>query len=104
MLNELGYQTDIAECADTALKMLKKYYDILFVDIGLPDMPGMKLIKLIRKSILLNHTPIIALTGYSEDRERQRCLTAGADEVITKPITKLALSNLLNYYITKKKN
>lgn len=101
MLEELGYKVDIAECASKAINMLHNYYDIIFVDIGLPDMNGFDLIKAIRESHPnRKRIPIIALTGYSEEPELQQCLQAGADKAVVKPITKTALGNLLEQYLS----
>ena len=80
--------------------MLTHEYDILFIDIGLPDIGGFDLIKTIRKNYFPHqHIPIIALTGYAENEERLKCLAAGADEVAIKPITKMELSEILKKHI-----
>lgn len=101
MLEKLHCQVDIAENATTALRMLKKEYDILFVDIGLPDIDGFELIKIMKNSIYVKKTtPIIALTGYSEEEEIQRCLSAGANEVAIKPISDEYLEKLLERYVS----
>ncbi len=99
MLQDLGCVVDIAESAHKALAMLERHYDMLFVDIGLPDMSGFDLIKVIRKEIS-NKIPVIALTGFSEEKELKRCLAAGAAEVATKPISSAELGRILSQYIS----
>ena len=100
MLEGLNCNVTIAECATEALNMLTHEYDILFIDIGLPDIGGFDLIKTIRKNYFPHqHIPIIALTGYAENEERLKCLAAGADEVAIKPITKMELSEILKKHI-----
>jgi two-component system aerobic respiration control sensor histidine kinase ArcB len=100
MLEELDCKVDIAECASKAITMLHQSYDIIFVDIGLPDMNGFELIKMMREKYLLNaNIPIIALTGYSEENERLQCLLAGANQVAVKPISKAALGILIEQHI-----
>lgn len=100
MLESLGCTVDIADCSTTALKMLKNNYDIIFVDIGLPDMNGFELITLMKKEYFKDHSiPIIALTGYSEEEEKQKCLQVGANEVAVKPISKMSLGRILEKYI-----
>lgn len=99
MLEVLDCEVDIADCAETALSMLKNSYDVIFVDIGLPDMSGFELINLMKQKHLRSHpVPIIALTGYSEEEEKQKCLAAGANEVAVKPISKVSLGRLLERY------
>jgi two-component system aerobic respiration control sensor histidine kinase ArcB len=99
MLEELNCEVAIADCASATLKMLHQGYDIIFADIGLPDMSGFDLISQIRKEFFSKESlPIIALTGYSEIEERQRCLTAGADEVVIKPISTEIFRHLLERY------
>jgi CheY-like chemotaxis protein len=83
-----------------ALKTLKDNYDIIFVDIGLPDISDFELINLIKQKLLIDKPiPIIALTGYSEE-EKQKCLEAGANEVAVKLISKGALGRLLTRHFS----
>ncbi len=100
MLEELSCEVAVAQCAQEALNVIKKNYDIIFIDIGLPDMSGFELIKIISQKYLATHeVPIIALTGYSEEDDKQQCLLAGAKEVAIKPISKAALGKLLKNYL-----
>jgi PAS domain S-box-containing protein len=102
MLEELGCKVDVTESASQALEMLKQEYDMLFVDIGLPDIAGFDLIKKIRQQDnRLAEIPIIVLTGYSEDEERQHCLRAGANEISIKPVSKDTLDKILKRYMIK---
>jgi two-component system aerobic respiration control sensor histidine kinase ArcB len=102
MLEDLGCSVEVAESATKALTMLQNNYDIIFSDIGLPDMSGFDLIKKIRKHYFSNQKlPVIALTGYSESEERQQCFDSGADEVAVKPISKITLKLLLERYVPK---
>jgi len=110
MLENLGCEVTTMDCAQEVLKkfnldpqiMHKKNkqaeklsvpFDILFVDIGLPDMDGFKLIKLMRKSGVT--VPIVALTGFSEVAEQKRCLRVGADQVLIKPVAQTTLEETL---------
>lgn len=100
MFESLGAIVDVVGAANEALAMLKNKYDILFVDLGLPDIDGFELIQTIREQ--RNPTPIVALTGYSEEEERQRCLQVGANEVAIKPIPKNELGKLVLRYTSKR--
>lgn len=100
LLESLGVTVDIVGSAKEALAKLNNNYDILFIDLGLPDIDGFELISKIRaRHDRISELPIIALTGYSEEEERQRCLQVGADEVAIKPISKKALGQLIARYL-----
>ena len=60
--------------------------DLILMDIDLPDMDGYEVATKIKNSIQLDHIPIVALTAYTEDGDRERAITAGCDGYITKPI------------------
>jgi CheY-like chemotaxis protein len=102
MLEDLGCKVDVSDTANHALQQLTQPYDMLFVDIGLPDIAGFDLIKKIRQQD--NHlaeVPIIVLTGYSEESERDHCLQAGANEVAIKPVSKETLDSVLQRYVIR---
>jgi signal transduction histidine kinase/CheY-like chemotaxis protein len=102
MLEDLGCKVAVTDSAYKTFSLLENNYDILFVDIGLPDMAGFELIKKIREHDEHSaHIPIIVLTGYSEENERQLCLRMGANEVVVKPVAKETLKSLLEHYIKK---
>ncbi len=91
MLTELGCEVDTAACGLDALKMVKDH-DILFVDIGLSDITGFEVIKSIRANKAI---PIIALTGYTGEKERNKCIDAGANKVVDKPVSLDSLQTIL---------
>jgi CheY-like chemotaxis protein len=63
-------------------------FDIVFMDIQLPKLNGLKATREIREFERQHdrHTPIIAITAHALEEDRQRCLAAGMDEYISKPI------------------
>ncbi len=90
MLKERGYKVDVAE---TGLKVLELYnknnYDVILMDIHMPEMDGLEATKLIREkedSLKLKHTQIIALTAHALKGDRERFLELGMDEYIAKPV------------------
>jgi PAS domain S-box-containing protein len=102
MLEELGCTVDITDSASSALEMLKRHYDLLFVDIGLPDIAGFELIQKIRAhNNAMAQVPIVVLTGYSEEEERQHCMRVGANEISIKPVSKKTLEEILKRYMLK---
>ncbi len=99
LLEELGCKVDIAASVSEAMSLLKNNYDILFVDIGLPEVAGFEFIKTIRQTEgQLSETPIIVITGYSEEDEIKYCLRIGADNVLIKPVNETSLRRALNRY------
>ena len=99
MLEELGCEVIIADRAEQAMTMLRDPFNLIFVDIGLPEIDGFELIKVIREQQnTQNKLPIVALTGYSENEDKQRCLDAGANEVVIKPVSQAALKQILATY------
>lgn len=85
MLLSLGCKINVAKTGRQAIDMYQDNYDIIFLDIGLPDVTGLGVCMAIRSQEHLKHTPIIALTAHAEMKEE--CLAVGIDEFITKPLT-----------------
>jgi signal transduction histidine kinase/CheY-like chemotaxis protein len=89
-LKSIGITSDSAENGKVALDMFKKEeYDIIFMDIQMPVMNGVRATKEILEYEKLNrleHTPIIAVTTNTLKGDRERYLKAGMDEYIPKPI------------------
>jgi signal transduction histidine kinase/CheY-like chemotaxis protein len=78
----------------------KKTFDIIFMDINMPEMNGIDATKQIRESG--NNTPIIALTANAIEGDRERFISYGMDDYISKPIDLDTLYNLLEFYTKKK--
>lgn len=96
MLERLGYLVDIADTGEQALIMFPRGYDIIIMDIGLPDISGLKVIEAIRVDRIAKHTPIIAITAYVQTDIKNDCLKAGADAVAIKPINADELKELMH--------
>jgi CheY-like chemotaxis protein len=71
----------------SALKLVETFVpDIAFLDIGLPAMDGYELAGQLRRVSSLARTPLIAITGYARDDDRERALASGFDEHLAKPL------------------
>ena len=101
MLNKLGFRCDIATNGQEAVDaVVKNAYQIVFMDCQMPIMDGFEAAKTIRlrevkKENKSSHVHIIALTANAMQGDRERCLAAGMDNYLTKPITITALESAL---------
>lgn len=102
ILATLQAVVDIAANGEEALKRCQqKTYDLILMDIGLGEgMDGYAVTEALRKSPgLALKTPIIALTAHAGEENRKRCLKAGMNDVLTKPLTKEQAANLLEIFV-----
>ena len=88
VLQRIGYQPDVATGYDTALEVLGgSRYDLVLMDVVLPDHSGWEITTQIRQGDGLNKTtPIIAVTGLISESDRTRCLEMGMNDFLAKPI------------------
>jgi PAS domain S-box-containing protein len=88
MLRKLGFRADIADDGQEVLEALEKqFYDLILMDIQMPKMDGLEAASLIRKRWPFAEQPcIIALTACALEGDRERCLDAGMDGYISKPV------------------
>ncbi|KAJ2935713.1 hypothetical protein H1R20_g1381, partial [Candolleomyces eurysporus] len=105
ILEKYGHIVEIAENGSLAVDAFKarvaqnKPFDIILMDVSMPFMGGMEATELIRSYEMhrgLPPTPIIALTAHAMIGDRERCLQAGMDDHITKPLRRGDLLNAIN--------
>ena len=96
LLKELSCFTDLAKTAAQAYSFLQgKIYDIVFLDIGLPDKNGFELTKDIRDSLHLT-IPIVAITGHIFKKDKGYFTDRGLNNVIYKPASLDDLQEVLS--------
>jgi CheY-like chemotaxis protein len=102
VLTGLACQVDVAQNGKTALEYVQKNtYDLIFMDVGLPDIDGCEVTKRVRlkeRGTAL-HVPIIALTAHVDIENKQSCIEAGMDAVLSKPLSKEKAQDILNAFI-----
>ncbi len=76
--------------------------DIILMDIQMPSMDGFEATRRIRAEASLKNTPIIALTALAMPGDREKCIQAGMNNYLSKPIDLKELNRLLNQYIEQK--
>ncbi|EJL6727405.1 response regulator, partial [Vibrio alginolyticus] len=87
ILNKLGHNVHIASHGAEALTFLEEnedLIDLILMDVSMPVMDGITATRLIRDKGL--RTPIIALTAHALESDRDKCLDAGMDGFISKPV------------------
>ena len=107
ILEKLGYRADVAANGSEAVEALKSTaYDLVLMDVQMPLMNGFDATALIRdpRSRVLNpKVPIIAMTAHAMKGDRERCLEAGMDDYLSKPIQPAALSLILEKFLDREK-
>ena len=98
ILERLGFQADTASNGIEAIKAIEKAsYDLVFMDIQMPEMDGFSATAAIRQMepALGRHVPIVAMTAHAMAGDRERCLEAGMDDYISKPLDRKELVNII---------
>ena len=97
MLKHLGYRADIAvNGLDVLAALERKQYDVVLMDIQMPDMDGLDATRFIREQKKLERQPcIIAMTAYALEGDREEFLNAGMNDYLSKPIQIEALKQAL---------
>lgn len=78
--------TEASNGVDGLKRLTGERFDLIFTDINMPVMDGLKLVGLVRKDGSLNHIPIVVITTEGAEEDRKRAFTLGATEYITKPV------------------
>lgn len=101
MLKKVGCAVDIVDSGKAALEaVLHADYDIIFMDIQMPEMDGRETTRRLRKTEGGKRNTIIAMTAGALDSERAACHECGMDDFISKPLQEDELYNMLQKYVT----
>lgn len=100
MLEQLGQQVHLAGNGIEALAALQQSaFDLVLMDCQMPEMDGFEATRRIRGTEASTRLPIIALTANSMKGDRERCLQAGMDDYLAKPIRMTDLASLLQRWL-----
>ncbi len=95
MLKRLGYNADVAANGLEVIQAMKKQpYDVVLMDVQMPVMDGLEATRILRSSGI--KARIIAMTAHALNEDREKCLSAGMDEYISKPIRIEELERVLD--------
>jgi CheY-like chemotaxis protein len=89
MLQKMQHRVDVADNGAEALEKLSRTnYALILMDVSMPVMDGFEATRLIRRREEKNgrHVPIVALTANAMEGDRERCIEAGMDEYLPKPV------------------
>lgn len=97
ILKKIGYRADLAANGLEVLQALERlHYDVVLMDIQMPEMDGLEATSIIRKRFPPEDQPmIIAITAYALEGDREKCLKAGMDGYISKPVDVNELADAL---------
>jgi PAS domain S-box-containing protein len=105
ILRKLGLHADVVADGSEAIRSLEKSrYDLVLMDVQMPGMDGLEATQRIRdpSSAVLNHeVPIIAMTAHAMQGDRERCLDAGMDDYVTKPISPQTLAEAVDRWLPR---
>ena len=103
ILKERGMEIIKAENGKNALEMLDKHADIdlVLMDIMMPEMDGYEAMKRIRSQGKFKNLPVIALTAKAMKDDKQKCIDAGANDYISKPVDVERLLSLMRVWLSK---
>ncbi|MFH1862611.1 MAG: response regulator, partial [bacterium] len=110
LLEKKGYQVTVANNGKEALTILhsqrKDKFDLVLMDVQMPELDGLEATRIYRQreAETENHLPIIAMTAHAMKGDRERCLEAGMDDYVSKPIKAEELYKLLEDFADPKRS
>ena len=107
VLERSGFRAHLVEDAREALRALQaQRYDAVLMDCQMPGMDGYEATAELRRreSATSRHTPVIAMTAHAMTGDRERCLSAGMDDYITKPVRSQTLVEVLRRWVPARRD
>jgi PAS domain S-box-containing protein len=108
MLNRLGYRADVTANGKEALEMMRTIsYDLVLMDCQMPEMDGFEATAAIRRGEAGPadpQMPIVAMTAHAMQTDRERCLQAGMNDYLAKPVDPGQLAEVLDHWLGGKED
>jgi signal transduction histidine kinase/DNA-binding response OmpR family regulator len=99
LLERWGHHVEVADNGQIALEMVaNQQFDVILMDMMMPVMDGLEATRRIRAAETIRRTPIIAMTANAMEADRERCMEAGMDDYLSKPIKAQELRQILQHY------
>jgi two-component system sensor histidine kinase/response regulator len=103
LLEKMGHRVDIVGNGKEAIEAFRMVpYDVILMDVQMPEMDGFEASRRIRvlEEKTGRHTPVIAITAYARNEDRDNCIAAGMDDYISKPIKPHELKAAIAHRVT----
>ncbi len=108
IIKKMGYEVDIVGNGQETINALQLIpYSLVLMDCQMPEMDGFEATRRIRQEgsmVLTPNIPIIAMTASAMSGDREKCIRAGMDDFIAKPVRKEELEEMLTRWLREKKN
>lgn len=87
LISSMGHECLVAEDGNAGIEMAKQSNpDLILMDIQMPTLDGLSALALLRKTPLTSEVPVVAVTSYAMDHDRERLLAAGFKGYLSKPV------------------
>lgn len=102
-LERMGCECDAVSSGSDAVRLVnQRRYGLVLADLSLPDMSGLEVAVAIRQSVgEVARVPIVAVTGDTHPRDRERCLAAGMNDYLTKPVDQQELLRVIDRFVPR---
>lgn len=108
ILNKLGCQTDVVDNGQKAVQALEMAtYDLVLMDVQMPELDGFQATRFIRdtsSNVRDHEVPIIAMTAHAMKGDREKCLEAGMDDYVSKPVSPGELAETIREWLSAKRS
>jgi CheY-like chemotaxis protein len=97
-LRKMGAEVSVADNGEAAVKLAQQnHYDLIFMDMQMPVLSGVDAVKMLRKQGY--DQPIVALTANATNEDKMKCITAGCNDFLTKPVPREKLYGMTSNYL-----
>ena len=105
LIERQGHRVTVAKDGRAAIHQLERRdFDLVLMDVQMPELDGLETTRLIREGEagILRHIPIIAMTAHALKGDRERCLEAGMDDYLSKPIDPAELEDKVRHFLEER--